>query len=105
MPGKLRGGDGDVGKLFDRGVFDHVAVGQEENAVLAEARVFDLQHHATAKRADVRRGFDGLEERSQAGGGDLAGAGASKRRREKATEARKASNAMRLKPRRCATLN
>src|ERR1035438_7623823 len=75
MPGKLRGGDGDVGKLFDRGGFDHVAVGQEENAVLAEARVFDLQHHATAKRADVRRGFDGLKERAQAGGGDLTGAG------------------------------
>src|ERR1039458_2352626 len=61
MPGKLRGGDGDVGKLFDGGVFDYVAVGQEENAVLAKARVFHLQHHATAKRADVRRGFDGLE--------------------------------------------
>ena len=46
-----------------------------KHAVLAQARVFDLHHQATGDAAGVRSGFDGLEERAQDAGGNLAGAG------------------------------
>ena len=75
MPGKLRGGNGDVGELLDRRLFDDVAVRHEQHAILAQARVFDLHHQATGDAAGVRGGFDGLEERPQHAGGDLTGAG------------------------------
>ena len=47
MPGKLRRGDGDIRELLDRRLFDDVAVGHEQHAILAEARVLDLHHQAT----------------------------------------------------------
>ena len=68
MPGKLSGGNGDVGKLLDGRVFDDVAVRHEQHAILAEARVLHLHHQATGNAAGVRGGLDGLEERPQDAG-------------------------------------
>ena len=75
MPGKLRRGHRDVRKLLDGRLFDDVAIRHEQHAILAKARVFDLHHQATGNGAGLRGGFDGLEERPQNAGGDLAGAG------------------------------
>src|SRR5487761_2620267 len=54
MPGELRRADGDVRQLLHRGVRHHAAVGQEEQAVLADARILELHHRATGGGDDVR---------------------------------------------------
>ncbi len=72
---KLRGGNGDVGQLIHGRFGNDAAIGHEQHAVLAEARVLDFHHHATRRRGDAGRDLDDLEQRPQHAAGDVGGAG------------------------------
>ena len=71
VPRQLRGGDRDVGQLLHGRIGNDAAIGHEQHAVLAEARVLDLHDHAARRRGDVRRGLDDLEQRPQHAAGDV----------------------------------
>ena len=75
MPGEPRGGNGNVRKLLDVRFGNHAAVGHEQNAVLADARIFDLHDHAARNGSDVRGGADDLKQRPQYAARDVRCAG------------------------------
>ncbi len=75
VPREPRGGNGDVRKLVHVRFGDHAAVGHEQHAALADARVLDLHDHAARNRGDVRRGLDDLKQRPQHAAGDMRRAG------------------------------
>ena len=54
MPREPRGGNGDVGELLHVRIGNHAAIGHEQHAVFADARVLDLHDHAARYRGDVR---------------------------------------------------
>ena len=65
MAGGLGGGDGDVGELFNRGFGNNAAIRQEQDAVLAEAGVFDFHDQATGGGGGLGGDLDDLEQRPQ----------------------------------------
>ncbi len=75
MPRKPCRGDGDVRKLVHRRVGNHAAIGHEQNAILTDARVLDLHHHAARRGFDVRCRLDDLEQWPQQAARDVRCAG------------------------------
>jgi hypothetical protein len=71
LTAELGGFDGDAGELFDVGVGDDAAVGEDEEAFVAVVAIGDLEDHAAGDAFDSGQGLDELEEGTQdaAGGG------------------------------------
>ena len=72
---QLRGRDGNVAKLLHIRFGDDAAIGHEQHALLPEARVLHLHHHATGSRGGFRRHLDDLKKRAQHAARTLVGAG------------------------------
>ena len=71
VPREPRRGNRDVRELIHGRLGNDAAVGHEQHALFADARVLDLHHHAARNGADVRRGLDDLEQRPQHAAGDV----------------------------------
>ena len=72
---QLRRGHRDLSQLLHGRVGDDTAVAHEQDAILAEAAVFDLHHLATGSGGGLWGHFDDLEQGPQDAAGDLVGAG------------------------------
>ena len=75
MARQPRGRHRNIGELIHVRIGNDAAVGHEQHAVFADARVLNFHDHATRHGGDVRHGFHDLKQRTQHAAGDVRRAG------------------------------